>query len=317
MTVLKIWEGNLPSYWDITTWASLSDHALLVCYRDPATRKRMQEVFDLRHGGSSKEETVYNAIVGTLGGSVYQALITDARAHVQINRLSRYDIISRATKWVAKETFLVEKYKIPHLSVLNEERYLLGNKQINLKNGDIHSSVSIAQQYGWEIGGNLRIEQHGTALLCLNTQQEILWSKKEYLGSWYHGANDHQLYFLLPDGHLAVIDKSSGEELARVYLQDMKTVTKRVGGTFDYKNDRSFDNCTISDVLIHDDLVVWVTEQNQIATCDLKTGRVVIREEDIGEHDVCLSSISGQYVLLYDIKNAGYGSLLLARVEEL
>jgi hypothetical protein len=313
MKLEKLWEGKLPPYWDITTWAVLAEHRVVVCYRELGTRKRILEVFDLLHGISSKEESVYNAILGTLGTAVYPALITDARSHIQINRMTKYDIISRSAKWSVSEPFLVEKYKISYMTYLNAESYNLGNKRINLYSGEVSSSKKPFREQGWIIGNGLRLEQQGTVLVCLNSQQETLWSKTGYLGSWYHGVRGQLLYFMLPDGHLVVIDRTSGEELVRVFLTELKTVTGRVSGSFDFKNDRSFDNCTIADVLIHDDLVMWVTGDNRLATCNLQTGKVFISNEAKGEYDICLSAINSEYFLLYDIRDADYGRLLLSR----
>lgn len=317
MKLNKIWEGKLPSYWDVTAWTALVGNHLMVCYRDVNTRKRVVEVFDLVSGESSIEESVYNGILGSHENHVYLAHITDARAHLQLKRVSNYDIITRSVQWTSNESFLVEKFKVPTITPQNAAHYPLGNKVINLRTGELaDGSQRSWQQQKWQLGSGLHLEQKGATLSCVN-EREIIWTLADIYGNRYQGTREDALYFLLPDDQLLLINKSTGDEQERLHLDGVKKVSDRLGGSFDFKNDLSFDTCTIADSLIHEDLVVWVTEDNRLVVKNIRTGQVSIVKFDGDEYDLCLSAMNCDYILLYGIKDADYGSLLIVRLEDL
>ncbi|WP_146200989.1 hypothetical protein [Tumebacillus permanentifrigoris] len=314
LSLQRVWSGRYPAYWDVTPWVTWANGYLFACYRDEKTRGRFIESIEVASGRSTRIPTVCNLVLGSIEWRVYLARIEDARSHLSVTRLTSYDILDSSMSILNQDTFLVEKFKIPPLTEATESEFRLGNQLVDLQTGH---SLSNTGKPAWTIGDGYELFQQQQTLCCLDNNQNLMWSKSGWMGSWFQGASNEILYFLVPPyDTLVLVDRNSGQLLAEHTMTNLKKVANRVGGCLDVWNTASFNSTTVFDVAINGYTVAWVTEDNRLHVQNLQTGLSACSEP--GEFDLLLSSWWKQSLVLYEVQDDGMrGRLVIVRWEEL
>lgn len=309
----RVWSGRYPAFWDVTPWMTLADGYLVTCSRDERTRERLVECVEFETGNRTKIATVCNIILGSIGSTVYLARIADARSHLAITRITRYVILGSAMSVLNNDTFLTEKFKVPPLTNAIAREFRLGNQALDLFTGNV---VSEKRRPNWDVGSGCELIQRQDMLCCFDDSQRLLWSKEGWMGNWFHGARGDILYFLLPslETTLVLLDRTSGRVLVEHNFENLKRITKRIGGCFDVWNTASFDSTTVFDVIVNEYEVAWITVDNRLHVRDLSTGYAV--QSETGEYDLLLASWEHRKLLLYEVQDAERGQLVIVRLED-
>lgn len=312
MVFKEIWNGKLPSYWDMMPWFILINQKLLLCFRDSETGKRILRIVDVLGKEVFSESSSYNVILGTHSDLILLGHVINARSHIQFNRITLFNINTFTTQWINKEPILLEKFKLPLVREIRGTDLIIGNKSIDIVDGK--SKTSCLNKNELVINNQRTLKQVGQQILCLFKGLEI-WSIEGLFINWYHGCFQQHLYFLFPDNTFLIIDLENGNEVYRLFLKNLKTSTKRIYGHFEKFNDMSFDSTTIFDVCVKGNFIIWITNDNCIVINNTETNDILSINYPVSD-DLYLSSWHDNNIILYAISDHNHGKLVLFNIEE-
>ncbi|WP_027416648.1 hypothetical protein [Aneurinibacillus terranovensis] len=308
----KVWEGRFPSHWDITPWFTIIGEFFVILYREDQNRHRKIQVIDLKTHASTTSETYFNTIISNHGTNLLLGRVQDARSHMQLDRVTSCKLPNLRKEWSIDHSFLLEKYKLPFRTKDNVGYVRIGNSLLDITNGEI-TEENRKRPNSWKISRFHKLVQRASELICVESDYKELWSLNGYYGNWFQGTIGENLYFLIPNYYVVIIDRRTGKEKYKVRLENLFSVTGRIGGELEYKNILSFNNTTLFDLLVQDEKIIWVNTNKEIVLIDTRMG-VTKKKKFEGKGDICLSTISQQYVLLYEIESPEYGSLYVLKL---
>lgn len=313
MILETVWLGKFPKYWDVTPWAVLLNEYLVCCYRNEASNRRVIEVQDLRSHEKRIKATIYNGILGCLHDTVYFAKISDARSHLQISRIGSFNINEMAFNWECEELFLIEKYKIPQINDYSKEKYILGNKQIELSTGHVNE-YKFSANYTWPIGEGVLLVQDKRSLECIGQSGNKMWSQEGCFGKHFQGAMGDHLVFFTEEKLVFILNKWTGQQLEVIQVPENHTITNRIYGDFTIRNDISYDNSTIADLLMNASKCIWIND-NLVICLNRATGKRDAFSCPQSKATL-LSDMKRDYFLMYSLLEEDYGSLIVGKLEE-
>lgn len=306
MKVNRIWEGKLPSYWDITPWFHSYHNWIAICYRDNINN-RVLEIKSLESSELTIAKSFSNVILGNYKDQLVLARVSDARSHILLERLTSINIMNREIVWSIKEKFLLEKNKIPYTCSEGPSEISLGNKRVNICNGKILTQSIINK--AWFIDNGLNLHQDRENLVCRGVEEKK-WEKEKLHGSWLHGYNSQYLYFLTPKNNVIVLNKEDGKQIVNIEINNIRKVSGRVGGLFTKLNLLSHDSTTIYDILINNNLIVWINDSNQLVIMNFNKKTQVYYEVFGTQREVYLLKITKDKIFVLENIDDEFGRIL-------
>lgn len=314
MRFKRIWRGMFPKYWDITNWAILMQQHVVFCHRNENTNRRTIVKIEIDSGETITVQTIYNSILGSRNNIVFLARISDARSHLKIDCIGAFDVSHMSFCWEIDETVLVEKYKIPTINEFTGDCCAIGNKKIDLNDGHLLLHRELAD-YRWPIDEDLSLVQKKDVLACVGSNGITLWEHPSYFGSYFQGTFGEQLIFFTPLNELVILNKITGEKIEEVCLLNARLTTRRILGDFEVCNSRSFENTTIADGIVNESIVVWVDENNTFKIINRGT-KIVKNFLYPNSSTPYLSQMNKEKLLIFELENEDYGSLVIGTLEE-
>ncbi len=314
MKFKRVWRGEFPKYWDVTRWAILLEQYVVVCRRNEHTNRRVIERIKIDSGETVAFQTIYNCILGWRDSVIFLARVSDARSHLKVDRIGSFDVSCMSFRWELSEATLIEKYKLPTITDYSGDLYILGSKKIDLNNG--HFSVHRQTiNYRWPVDEHLSLVQKNDVLACVVKEGASLWEHQGYFGNYFHGVIGEQLFFFMPQNKLVILNKRTGQEIDEIDLAQIRSTTRRVLGDFDLCNEYSFENSTVADCLVGESAVAWIDDTNALKVANRATNTI---QSYLNSHSslLYLSQIKKKNLLMYELENEDYGSLVIGTMEE-
>lgn len=312
MQIKKVWEGSLPLYWDVNQWFYIVEDEIFILSKNDDHRRKIEIVNLLDLDERSVLPSKWNSIIGFFNGNLFLCKIDDARSHLNINRLTAFNISSRTKEWGIKEGFLIEKFKTPYFNKDDLPFYYIGSNEINLNSGVFLNKKK--KNANWILGNGLLLKQDDSTLTCKTNLNKEIWRLESYYGNWFQFEKDSQLYFLLPNNYLEVFNRDTGDKLISIFLENIKRVSNSISGIFDIRNELSFTRTSLHDVLINEEVICWITLENELIIWSKK--RKTFRKLILPKRDWYLAEINSEHIILLDIESYEKGSIYTAKLED-
>ncbi|CAG7644670.1 hypothetical protein PAESOLCIP111_04767 [Paenibacillus solanacearum] len=314
MKFKRIWRGMFPKYWDVTKWAILLQQHVVFCHRNENTNRRTIVKIEIDNGETKTVQTIYNCILGSRNNIVFLARISDARSHLKIDGIGAFDVSYMSFRWEIDEAVLVEKYRLPIINEFTGNWCTIGNKKIDLNDGRLSIQGQLAH-YRWPVDEDLSLVQKNDGLACVDSNGITLWEHPGYFGNYFQGTFGEQLIFFTPLNELVNLNKITGEKIEEICLQQTRLTTRRIFGNFEVFNSRSFENTTIADGVLNETIVAWIDENNafKITNRGTKTVKTISYPSESIPY---ISQISKEKLLIFELENKDYGSLVIGTLEE-
>lgn len=314
MRFKRIWRGKFPKYWDVTNWVILLPRYVVFCHRSELTNRRTVARIEIDSGDTKTVQIIYNTILGWRNRNIFLARVSDARSHLLIDRIGAFDVNRMTFDWEISESILVEKYKLPVINENSVDWCVMGNKKIDLSHGHLSTFKQIFD-YRWLVDKQLSLVQRNDILCCIDTEGKEFWAHQGFFGSYFQGAIGKQIIFYTPQNEVIILDKMTGALIENVNLLEVRSVTRRIFGNFELSNELSYENTTIADGLINESIIVWINETNAI----MIENRVTKTVQSFSYPNTSipyLSQINKTNLLMYELEDEDYGSLLIGTLEE-
>jgi hypothetical protein len=309
----EIWNGNLPAYWDINKWFHIVNDKIVFLYKNDSG-KRLIEVKDIISNEIvHSDRSIWNSTLGSFENLLYFCKLDDARTHLQVSRFTCYDIVDRTIVWSCDSSFLIDKYKVPEIVKADYPLYNAGNLTINLLNGEIHKGVNLNKE--WKISKDLMLIQDSNILRCVDGDNNVIWERLDYFGNWFQGSNNNIVFFLLPNDHFQIINISNGEIIFDIALDGFRRTTAILGGEISFRNNVSFNNTSIYDLLVYEKYICWINEQNELIVINMDDNSVRNKLAFPISMDVYLTHINKNSIYLYDILDYKTGKIISVPLE--
>ena len=314
MKFKRVWRGGFPKYWNVTKWAILLKRYVVLCHRNEHTNRRVIERIEIDSGETAAFQTVYNCILGWRDNIIFLARVSDARSHLKVDRIGSFDVNSMSTCWELSEAILIEKYILPTINDYSGDLYILGNKMIDLNNGHF-SNCRQTINYNWRVDEHLSLIQKNDTLACVLKEGTSLWEHQGYFGNYFHGVIGEQLFFYMPQNNLVILNKRTGQKMEEIGLFQIRQTTRRVLGDFYLSNEYSFENSTVADCLVNETVVAWIDEANVVKVAN-RTSNSIQSYLNPKSSLLYLSQIKKNNLLMYELEDEDYGSLVIGTMEE-
>lgn len=289
MEIIKVWNGKLPNYWDITQWSVVNQDKLYMLNKESG--ERTLTTVDLTNLKVNKVKTVSNVILGIYNHQIILGRILDARSHLSLVNVTSYNLESFKKTWRIKESFLFEKYKVPYIK--RSRQWTFGKRSIDLVTGDV-SLVTLEER------------EHNVKKLV-----------QDFDSTNFRGAIGNFLFFVdILEKKLTLLNPKTKFE-KEIKLANIKLVNENVDGDFDYDANIRLNNSTINNVLINSQCAVWVTNDNNLAVHFFNDGKEFEIQNRFKDLDLCLNSITDKTIVLYGIKSYEEGSILIINMGDL
>ncbi|KIL40236.1 hypothetical protein SD70_14835 [Gordoniibacillus kamchatkensis] len=314
MKFKRIWRGMFPKYWDVTMWAILLQQHVVFCHRNENTNRRIIMKIEIDSGETTTVQTIYNSILGSRNNIVFLARISDARSHLKIDRIGAFDVNYMSFRWEIDEAVIVEKYKVPTINEFTGDWCTIGNKKIYLNDGRLLINRKLTDCY-WPVDENLSLVQKNDVLACVDSNGITIWEYQGYFGSHFQGTFGEQLIFFTPLNELVILNKLTGGKIEEICLLQARLTTRRIFGNFEVFNSHSFENTTIADGVVNENIVAWIDENYAFNITNRQT-KTVKTFSYPNSSIPYLSQINKEELLIFELENEDYGSLVIGTLEE-